>query len=156
MRERREISAKKTAAGSADAGCQRVPDQLEPVSANSDMVGTPGSSNPGYFGHFRISPVAKQTLVKLAKGAKAMDKTNADKPNETPKQPRKKAIKSVKKVKAGRPASSSDVTLVPQFRNPVDIKRLGKAFVAIAMKLPAKPDETKGKNFAEGNHEPKS
>jgi hypothetical protein len=36
--------------------------------------------------------------------------------------------------KRGRPANSSEVRLDPQFRNPVDIERLGKALVAIALK----------------------
>jgi hypothetical protein len=47
-----------------------------------------------------------------------------------------------KQRKRGRPASSSSVRLTPQFRSPIDIERLGKALVAIAMKQTVKLDTT--------------
>ena len=78
-----------------------------------------------------------------------MDSADTKQTDKALKPPRKKAIKALKPAKTGRPASSSDVRLVPTFRNPVDIERLGKALVAIAMKLPATPESSNRPGHAE-------
>ena len=53
----------------------------------------------------------------------------------------------------GRPSSSSDVRLTPHFRSPVDIERLGKALVAIALKQTVKVEDGKGKGEADALEE---
>jgi hypothetical protein len=62
-------------------------------------------------------------------------------------------------AKTGRPANSGDVRLSPRFRSPVDIERLGKALVAIAMRQAPEPEagaeddagaDTKGRDGTTG------
>jgi len=148
MRERKTIP-QEAAASHPDHRRQHVPDPAGDLPVPPSLVGTGDHSRPSYFGHFRVSPVAEQTLVKMAKEAKAMDSADTKQTDKALKPPRKKAIKALKPAKTGRPASSSDVRLVPTFRNPVDIERLGKALVAIAMKLPATPESSNRPGHAE-------
>jgi hypothetical protein len=125
MSERKTLPHQTTHGGTNDSS-QRLAHPLGGVPTNGNLVDSSNSSNPCYLGPFRLSPVAKQALVAMMKEVSPL--SNKTRHNKHRKQ--------------GRPASSSHVRLSPQFRNPVDIERLGKALVAIAIKQTVKPNTT--------------
>jgi hypothetical protein len=143
MNERKTLPDK-AAHRCRDHSGERIAHQLGGSSADGSLVDSGNSGSPDYLGHFRLSPMAKQTLV---------DNGLLPQTTETTK-----VVKTVsnktrhgKSRKAGRPASSSDVRLTPQFRTPVDIERLGKALVAIAMKQTVKLDSDSNEPTTEAN-----
>ncbi|MCL2807439.1 MAG: hypothetical protein FWD27_04645 [Coriobacteriia bacterium] len=148
----RKTSIETSAHGSAHDFCKCVACQLELEPTRTNLVDATACSSAGSFGAFRVSPVAKQALVEMARKAIIMDNAQNNNSSETPiqksrgtAQPQKDAANGnrTKAAKMGRPASSSTVYLVPQFRDPLDIELLGKALISIAMKLPP-PEEGAG------------
>jgi hypothetical protein len=135
MSERREEKERlaKAAGGSAEHSRQRVAYQVGGMCVSRDLVDFGDSGDPCYLGHFRLAGLAKQILVDKVKPASEVSVLS----NKT---------RHSKHRKQGRPRGSSDVRLTPHFRSPVDIERLGKALVAIAMRqaeLDKKPDKDK-------------
>lgn len=134
MSEHTVISKKPSA-----RGVRTRPDRLsyttDSLSLGRVLVGASPDSNPRYLGPFRLAGMARQILVDkdlieqtfgAKKGGGMSNKT-----------------RHKKHAKRGRPASSSDVRLTPHFRNPVDIERLGKALVAIALKTEIEKENNK-------------
>jgi hypothetical protein len=128
-----DIVAQKTALSDNNHSRKHGPDTLEPVRTGRNMVG--GSTH--WLGHFRCdgrtAHLARQVLV----GTGKMNK---------------KKRNALTGKKAGRPVSSNDVRLNPHFNNPIDIEKLGKALVAIALKQSVSLDDGGSENtHAEGD-----
>jgi hypothetical protein len=115
----RETLTSKAAVCDARHSRQRLAAQLGGLPVAPDLVGAGNSGAPCYLGHFRLAGLAKQALVNEVSIVDSNTKPN----------------------KRGRPVSSSDIYLSPHFRNPVDIERLGKALVSIALKRAVQLDD---------------
>ena len=116
----RKNSNPKTAHGCCHDSPQHVADPLGSNAFAGNLVGVGGCGAGGLSGCHQHTNLEKPKLVESGVGRKSMSgKSNPIR---------------LRKSKAGRPASSSDVRLTPHFRSPLDIERLGKALVAIALK----------------------
>ena len=127
----RKIATAKTACSCRNDRRQYVADQLGGLPAARSLVGAAGRGRGYLDWNCGLATLKAQTVVKPIREVSKVSKKNKNKSGGS------------KPRKVGRPSSSSDVRLSPHFRSPLDIERLGKALVAIALRTTAQLDDEK-------------